>query len=264
MHDRGQRQIITRVALAAMVLAASPRLWCSSDATTLVFSSLDVPVILSSTKIALVEIDNCRAALPAGDTKQRFTQVEESLIEGLLIGWDPNNPNIGARARTSLQLAAAERSGSSGWSWPTIAPPDLYLKSLVNDAKTCSAAWPHLNDSPAARAALADVMNDLALKSQDCIQHGMGRVITFKVKTMRGPSPDRGWTVYFKWLTVSSLETQEIAFPRASTPAFNNLPPGLYRMRAEKRDPATAPAAQSEIKMCQVDDSHQECEVQVQ
>jgi hypothetical protein len=263
MHERGQRQTATRAVLAAMLLLECPLGWCTNDSTTGILGSLDVPFALASTKAALTEIDDCRAALPAGDAKQRFTQVEESLIEGLLIGWDPNNPSIGARTHTSLQLATAERSGSNGWNWPNMAPPDIYLKSLANDANACKAASLHLNDSPVAQATLVSVINDLTLKSQDCVVHGMGRTIGFKVKTMRGEAPDRGWTVYFKWLTVSGLETQEIAFPKISTPAFDNLPPGLYRIRAEKRDPATAAVAQSEIKMCQVDDSHQECEVQV-
>ncbi|HVU46889.1 MAG TPA: hypothetical protein VHD85_12220 [Terracidiphilus sp.] len=263
MRDHGQRQTIMRSILAAMLLAACPCLWCSDDSTTRILGSLDVPITLSPAWAALIDIDNCRATLPASDAKQRFTQIEESLIEGLLIGWDPNNPNISARAHTSLQLAAAERSGSNGWKWPDTAPPDIYLKSLANDAKVCKAAALHLNDSPAAQAALTGVINDLALKAQDCILHGMGRTITFRVKTMRGQAADRGWTVYFKWLTVSNLETQEMAFPKTSTPAFNDLPPGLYRIRAEKRDPATAAIAQSEVKMCQVDGAHQECEVQV-
>ncbi len=238
-----------------------PPAWCAGDSTTQIINLLDVPQVLYSTRGALLEIDRCRAALPAGDAKQRFTQVEESLIEGLLIGWNPNNPSIGARTHTSLQLAVAERSGSNGWSWPDAAPPDIYLKSLLNDALACKAASPV--DSPVAQATLISVINDLVLKSQDCILHGMGRTIGFKVKTMRGQAPDRGWTVYFKWLTVSNLETQEIAFPKISTPAFDNLPPGLYRMRAERRDLATAAVVQSEIKTCQVDDSHPECEVQV-
>ena len=263
MHDRGQRQTITRIILATMLMTACQHAWCSDDGTTRILGSLDVPFVLSSTRAVLIDIDRCRADLPSSDVKQRFTQVEESLIEGLLIGWDPNNPNIAARAHTSLPLLAAERSGSGGWSWPSMAPPNLYLTSLANDVTVCREASLHLYDSPAAQAALVGVINDLTLKSQDCIEHGMGRTIGFRVKTMRGQSPDRGWTVYFKWLTVSGLETQEIAFPKISTPAFNDLPPGFYRIRAEKRDPATATLAQSEIKTCQVDDSHQECEVQV-
>lgn len=262
-HDYGQWQIVTRVVLGAMLLVACPRLWCSEDSTTRILGSLDVPFGLSATKAALVEIDGCRTALPAGDAKQRFTQVEESLIEGLLIGWDPDNPNIAVRAHTSLQLAVTQRIANSGsWNGLNMAPPDIYLKSLVNDARVCKAASLHI-DLPDAQAVMIGVINDLTLKSQDCILHGMGRTLSFRVKTMRGQTPERGWTVYFKWLTVSSLETQEIAFPKTSTPAFNDLPPGFYRIRAEKRDPAAAAVAQSEIKTCQVDDSHQECEVQV-
>jgi len=264
MHDRGQRQTVTRAVLAAMVLVVCAPLWCADDSTTRILGSLDVPFLLNHTKAALIEIDRCRASLPASDAKTRFTQAEESLIEGLLIGWDPDNPNIAERGRTSLQLIVAQRIDNKGvWNGINMAPPDIYLKSLTNDALVCKAASLHLNDSPEAQAALTGVIDDLTLKAQDCILHGMGQTYSFKVKTMRGPSPDRGWTVYAKWISVSNVETQEIPFPKTSTPAFNDLPPGFYQIRAEKRDPATAAIVHSETKMCNVDAAHLECEVQV-
>lgn len=263
MLERGQRQTVARLALGAMLLAVCPRLWCKDDSTTRILAGLDIPVILSSTRAALIEIDKCRAALPDADARRQLTSAEESLIEGLLIGWDPDNPNLSERAHWPLQLAMAQSSmRGRAWSWPSESPPAIYLKSLASDARVCKAAslqW----SAPESQAALANIIGDLSIKSQDCISHGMGRTIQFKIKTVRGQTPDRGWTVYYKWLTVSNLETDEMPFPRMSTPAFNDLPPGLYRFRAEKRDPASAVVARSETMMCQVDEAHQECEVQV-
>lgn len=262
MFACGLPQSLARLALAAMLLVACPRLWCKEDSTTSILVSLDIPVTLFATRSALTDIDKCRATLPQGDAKHYLTQAEELLIEGLLIGWNPDDPNRNQRAPTSLQLAVAE-SQLTGNRWaPHDNPPQIYLKSLANDAAVCKAALAS-SDPAAAQAALVSVVADLTLKGRDCLSHGMGRTITFKVKTLKGQAPDRGWTVYFKWLTVSNLVADEMPFPKMSTPAFNDLPPGLYRFRAEKRDPQSAAVASSETKMCQVDEAHQECEVQV-
>lgn len=259
----GLRQSSIRLALGAALLSLCAEASCSDDATTRILVSLDVPVTLSSTKAALITIDKCRAALPMGEMKQHMTEAEELLVEGLLIGWNPDNPNLSMRAHTSLQLAVAERDLTSNNQYaPRYDPPQIYLKSLANDAAVCRAALGS-NDATGAQATLANVISDLTIKAQDCLSHGMSRTITFKVKTLRGQTPDRGWTVYFKWLTVSNLVADEMPFPKMSTPAFNDLPPGLYRFRAEKRDPQSAAVASSETKMCQVDEAHQECEVQV-
>jgi hypothetical protein len=262
MFARGLLQSSVRLALGAVLLVACPALRCAEDATTSVLVSLDLPVTLFATRLALVNIDKCRAALPEGDAKHYLTQAEELLIEGLLIGWNPDDPNRNQRVPMSLQLALAERQ-LTGNKWaPTDNPPQIYLKSLANDAAVCKFALGS-GDPAAAQAALASVIGDLTIKARDCLSHGMGRTITFKIKTLRGQTPDRGWTVYYKWLTVSNLVTDEMPFPKMSTPAFNDLPPGLYRFRAEKRDPQSATVASSETKMCQVDEAHQECEVQV-
>jgi hypothetical protein len=263
MFACGLRKSSVRLALVAALVSLCADAWCSDDATTRTLVSLDVPVTLSSTKAALIMIDKCRAALPGSETKQHMTEAEELLAEGLLIGWNPDIPNRSMRTHTSLQLAVAERDLNFNNQYaPHYDPPQIYLKSLANDAAACRGALDS-NDAADAQAILAGIIADLTIKAQDCLSQGMGRTITFKVKTLRGQAPDRGWTVYFKWLTVSNLVTDEMPFPKMSTPAFNDLPPGLYRFRAEKKDPQSAAAASSETKMCQVDEAHQECEVQV-
>jgi len=258
MFACGLRQSSVGLALGAVLFSLCAEAWCADDTTTRTLVSLDIPVTLSSTKAALIAIDKCRAALPADVMKKRLTDAEESLAEGLLIGWSYDG-TIGPLPRRSLQLAVAERDlNPNRQNAPRFDPPQIYLKSLTNDAAACRAALDS-NDE----AMLESVIDDLTIKAQDCLSHGMGRTIPFKVKTLRGQAPDRGWTVYYKWLTVSNLTADEMPFPKMSTPAFNDLPPGLYRFRAEKRDPQSAVVANSETKMCQVDEAHQECEVQV-
>jgi hypothetical protein len=41
-------------------------------------------------------------------------------------------------------------------------------------------------------------------------------------------------TVYFKWVTVSGIQTTESAFRTTSTPATDDLPPGVCQLRAQK------------------------------
>lgn len=263
MFSRGLRQSAVRLALAAAWLTACPAIWCSDDATTRALVSMDIPVTVFQTRTALITIDKCRAALPSGDIKNHLTEAEELLIEGLLIGWNQNDPNWRTRLHLTLQLALAERDLNYSHQYmPLDNPPQIYLKSLANDAAVCRSALDTTNPAQA-EAMLESVISDIAIKAQDCARNGMGRTIAFKVKTVRGETPDRGWTVYYRWLTVSNLVADEMPFPKISTPAFDDLPPGLYRFRAEKRDPQTSAAATSETKMCQVDEDHQECEIQV-
>jgi hypothetical protein len=258
----GLPQSIVRLALAAILVAVCPGLLRAEDSTTRILGSLDIPVTLFVTRSALTDLDKCRAAFPEGDAKRYLTQAEELLIQGLLIGWNLDDPSRSQRAPMSLQMALAQ-SQSTGNRWtPQNSPPPIYLKSLANDSAVCRAAL-NATDPVTARAMIASVIGDLVIKARDCQSNGMGRTIVFKVKTIRGQSPDRGWTVYYKWLTVSNLVADEIPFPKMSTPAFNDLPPGLYRFRAEKHDPQSAAVTSSETKMCQVDEAHQECEVQV-
>ena len=261
-----RRPTFVPLALAAIVLAAYPSFGCAEDSTTRILVSLDTAFNLSSTKAALVSIDSCRAKLPEGATKDQLTLAEESLIEGLLIGWDPGSPVRTRPIHIPLQLAVTE---SQRWKRPSDMSdsgstlPDIYVKSLDRDAKACEFAAANPGRAAEAGAALESVITDLNIKAEDCYLHGMGRTISFKVKTMKGQAQDRGWTVYFKWQTVSNLETDEIPFPKASSPAFDDLPPGVYKFRAERRDPVSSAMANSETKVCVVDEAHQECELQV-
>ena len=255
------RQTAARLALAAMVLAACPSLGSADDRTSRVLNMLDVPVTLIPTKLALVEIDKCRTTLPPGQRKEILSNTEKLLIQQLLMSGDLGDSNNG----DGWQSLDASELGTQD-PFPHISnmgPPKIYVDSLLNDAKVCAGASTSLEESAQAQGALDSVIHDLAIKSRDCAFHGAGRTIKLTVWTMKGEMLDQGWTVYFKWLSVSGRESEETAFPKPSTPTFDNLPPGLYRIRAEKRDPLSAAVSRSQTVTCEVDEIHQVCEVQV-
>jgi hypothetical protein len=83
------------------------------------------------------------------------------------------------------------------------------------------------------------------------------------VATDKDTAPDPGWTVYFKWLTVSDIQTTESAFPRTSTPATDDLPPGIYQLRAQKDDPRSGAVLKSETKTVSLDGANNSSELQV-
>jgi hypothetical protein len=143
------------------------------------------------------------------------------------------------------------------------ASPEKYLKSLENDAVVCRAAVGKQSHPRDSTKALEVVVDDLNLKFRDCYLHGMGRLVSMSVTTNKGIEPDRGWTVYFKWITVSDVQTTEGTFPTTSTPATDDLPPGIYQLRARKKDPTSGTMLNSETKNVSLDGEHSSCELQV-
>ncbi|MCU1247729.1 MAG: hypothetical protein JWQ49_758 [Edaphobacter sp.] len=91
----------------------------------------------------------------------------------------------------------------------------------------------------------------------------MASRLSSSVATNKDTAPDAGWTVYFKWVTVSNIQTIEGAFPTTSTPATDDLPPGIYQLRAQKEDPTSGTMLESETKTVSLDGTHSSCELQV-
>jgi hypothetical protein len=139
----------------------------------------------------------------------------------------------------------------------------MYLKSLESDATVCRAAARRRSESKDSTEALEGVVDDLNLKFRDCYLHGMGRLVSMSVATKKDTAPDAGWTVYFKWVTVSDIQTTESAFPTMSTPANDDLPPGIYQLRAQKKDPTSGAMLESETKTVSLDGANSNCELQV-
>jgi hypothetical protein len=257
-------KVLYLLTVGISLAGASGGLQAQQDSTSQALAGLTVSAELQPTKSVFLEIDSCRLKIVEGESKQRFTQVEESLVAGLLIGWSPGWLKRSPQPHyMTLQSALDEaRSRKQSAVEPT-ALPQMYLKSLENDATVCQAATGRQSESKDFTKALEDVVDDLTLKFRDCYLHGMGRLVSMSVATNKDTTPDAGWTVYFKWVTVSDIQTTESAFPTTSTPANDDLPPGIYQLRAQKKDPTSGGILESETKTVSLDGANSSCELQV-
>ncbi len=62
---------------------------------------------------------------------------------------------------------------------------------------------------------------------------------------------------------MSNIQTIESVFPTTSTPATDDLPPGIYQLRAQKEDPTSGAMLKSETKTVSLDGANSRCELQV-
>ena len=257
-------KVLCLLCLGVLHMVASDVLQAQQDSTSQTLAGLSVDSALQSTKRVFLQIDSCRAKMPEGDLKETFTQVEESLVSGLLIGWSPGWLKKSSQPHyVTLQSALSEDRSRRQSAVQLTAPPEMYLKSLENDAAVCRAAVRRRIRSKDSLKALTDVVDDLNLKFRDCYLHGMGRLVSMSVATNKDTAPDPGWTVYFKWVTVSDIQTTESAFPTMSTPATDDLPPGIYQLRAQKDDLRSGAVLKSETKTVSLDGANNSCELQV-
>ena len=163
---------------------------------------------LAPTRAALNTLQSCLGGSPALST----------LRKGLLWGW----PRPGAPP--TLHDAA-----------PAPPPPPEYLESLDADVKACQAAAA-IQDEEQRGAALATIRKDIEIKADDCHKFGMGRKVPLVIRTVRGDKVESGWEVFYKWSCASLLQPQEVRVPQLTSPATVELPPGVYSVRAQKRE----------------------------
>ncbi|HTF62144.1 MAG TPA: hypothetical protein VK638_05455 [Edaphobacter sp.] len=261
--QRLRRHKVLYILLSGVLLAVeSGGLQAQQDSTSLTLAGLNVRAELQPTKSVFLEIDSCRVKIPEGELKQKFTQVEESLLAGLLIGWSPGWLTQSPQPRyVTLQSALDEARRRKQSAVQPAASPQMYLKSLENDATVCRAAVGKQSGLKDYIEALEGVVDDLNLKFRDCHLHGMGRLVSMSVATNKDTAPDAGWTVYFKWVTVSNIQTAESEFPTTSTPATDDLPPGIYQFRAQKKDVSSGAMLESETKTVSLDGATSSCEL---
>jgi hypothetical protein len=265
LMQRLRRYKVPYCLLIAVLLAVeSGALQAQQDTTSQTLAGLNVRTELQPTKSVFLEIDSCRVKIREGELKQKFTQVEESLLAGLLIGWSPGWLKQSPQPRyVTLQSALDEARRREQSAVQPAASPQVYLTSLENDAAVCRAAVGKQSGLKDYTEALEGVVDDLNLKFRDCYLYGMGRLVSMSVATNKDTAPDAGWTVYFKWVTVSNIQTTESAFPTTSTPATDDLPPGIYQLRAQKKDVNSGAVMESETKTVSLDGATSSCELQV-
>jgi hypothetical protein len=180
--------------------------------------SIQAPPRLEPTANALTVLQKCGQSVSrsAPQASKDLLQAQTLLTRGLLIGW--NN-----------------RSGE----FAAVPPPTEYVEALQQEAKWCQETAEILNTDPArkqaAERALEGIANDLRIKVEDCRAWGMGRLITIVASTLKNGQPDPGWTVMYKWVSVSGLNTAELSFPKESSPTSKAVPPGIYSVYAIKQ-----------------------------
>ncbi len=204
---------------------------------------LSTPPRLAPTAEALGKLEQCgkNIAKSAPQISSKLLESENLLSHGLLIGWD--NPSN---------------------SWALVPPPKEYVEDLAKEADWCLKVANALNTEPAnkvrAEKVLTNIAYDLFVKVEDCRVWGMGRLITVKANTVKNGQPDPGWTVNYKWMSSSGLNSVDLAFPQESTPTTKKLPPGMYLIYATKQvggatkktEPVTVTAFQKDTVQCDI------------
>lgn len=110
--------------------------------------------------------------------------------------------------------------------------PAAYLESLELDLKTLQAALADTDGKRREDMALS-VVQDLKVKSDDCLKFGRGRLVEVQVSTVKSGHVVNNWQVYYKYAAVGDLPTAKLPMESLSSPARKLLPPGQYDFQAE-------------------------------
>jgi hypothetical protein len=106
------------------------------------------------------------------------------------------------------------------------------LESLELDLKALQTALAGTDGKKREEAALR-VVEDLKVKSEDCLKFGRGRLVEVEVSTVKGGQVVNNWQIYYKYVAVGDLPTAKLPMESLSSPARKLLPPGQYDFQAE-------------------------------
>lgn len=219
-----------------------------------------LPVVAAGIAWALVTC--CARAQANADLDIRFFRLQLCLAGdenvaklkiGLQNGYNSAAGGYGGGGAYGRRAAASPHLDAPG-------PPSEYVASLDQDLKACDYAS-HLKDKDERKGVLDAVHKDIELKSNDCKQFGMGRMVPVRISTMHGTTAASGWSAFYKWSSVSSFPVSELRAPNLTSPATVNLAPGVYAFRAElkaadgtvkKTDIVTLPVAGQQVIEVQI------------
>jgi|SRR5271157_931982 len=220
------------------------------------------PPWLEPTADALAGIKQCGKSVAgsAPDISFKLLDAQEQLTLGLLKGGYASGGAVSGQGYG--RGGDYNRSGG----WLPFAPPKEYVEDLSHEARWCLEVANILNTKPekkeAAKQVLASIANDLHIKVTDCRAWGAGRLITVIANTVKNGQPDAGWTVMYKWVSVSGLNSAELSFPQMSTPTSKALPPGMYSVYATKQVGGTVKKTEP-ITVSAFQDAKVKCEIPV-
>ncbi len=225
---------------------------------------LSPPVQLGPTVAALDALHKCGENISrnARSISDDLLDAQQKLYFGLAKGGYANQfgGSGGGFGRNGYQNGEYQRSGE----WLAVPPPKEYVADLQHEAQWCLQVADILNTDPARKEAatqvLASIVKDLEIKVKDCKDWGAGRLVTVIANTMKNGQPDPGWTVMYKWISVSGLNAVDLAFPQISTPTSKGVPPGVYSVYATKQvgnatvktQPVTVSAFQNQKVKCEI------------
>lgn len=221
---------------------------------------LSPPPRLEPTAIALDEIRQCAKNISssAPGISSDLLDAQRDLTNGLLKGGYSNAQAVGGSGYG--RGGGYKRQGD----WLLVPPPKEYVEALAHEARWCFEVANVLNTQPekkeAAKKVLESIAKDLHIKVEDCKAWGAGRLITVIANTVKNGQPDAGWTVMYKWVSVSGLNSAELSFPKISTPTSTAVPPGVYAVYAikqvggatKKTEPITVSAFQDAKVKCEI------------
>jgi hypothetical protein len=238
-----------------------PGLWVLATTLSLSAQVLSPPPRLEPTAIALAGIKQCGKSIAksAPDISFKLLDAQQQLTYGLLKG---------GYADDALAIGGGGYNRGGDYKregeWLLVPPPKEYVEDLSHEARWCVEVANILNTRPeekeAAKKVLESIANDLHIKMADCKAWGAGRLITVIANTVKNGQPDPGWTVMYKWVSVSGLNSSELSFPQISTPTSKAVPPGMYSLYAtkqvggtvEKTQPVTVSAFQDAKVKCEI------------
>ncbi len=220
---------------------------------------LSPPPQLAPTVAALNALHECskNAASKAGGIASDIDNAQQQLFYGLAKGGYASSFGSGGGGYGN---SGYKRNGE----WLLVPPPKDYVADLAHEAQWCLQVANVLNTDPtkteAAKQVLTSIAKDLEIKVKDCKDWGAGRLVTVIASTLKDGQPDPGWTVMYKWVSVSGLNSLELSFPKVSTPTSQGVPPGIYSVYATKQvgsstvktTPVTVSAFQNQKVKCEI------------
>jgi len=247
--------------------------WCWALLLTLALARalpaqvLSPPPAMAPTAAALDALHKCGETIgrSAPNISSDILDAQQQLFFGLVKGGYTNQSSSG-RGYSGYGRNGGYQNGGyqRNADWLLTPPPKEYVADLTHEAQWCLEVANILNSDPtrkeAAKQVLASIAKDLEIKVKDCKDWGAGRLVTVIASTVKNGQPDPGWTVMYKWVSVSGLNSMDLAFPQISTPTSKGVPPGVYSLYATKQvgntttktQPVTVSAFQNQKVKCEI------------
>jgi len=225
---------------------------------------LSPPPQMAPTVEALSALHQCSrmASHKAGNIASDIDDAQQKLFYGLAKGgYSSGFGGGGGNGRGGYQNGGDYQHNGE---WLLTPPPKEYVADLRHEAEWCLQVANILNTDrtkeEAAKQVLESIAKDLQIKVKDCKDWGAGRLVTVIASTLKNGQPDPGWTVMYKWVSVSGLNSMELSFPKVSTPTQQGVPPGIYSVYATKQvgnttmktPPITVSAFQNQKVKCEL------------